>query len=258
MTTKYITAALAVVTGQLLMNPSASATPVQWTGAGSNGHYYEICQANGTNVPPWGGLSWTEANSLAIAAGGYLATITSAHENSFIAALLESSTANRAWLGGSDSATEGTWIWINGSEAGDVFSFTNWNPGEPNNNTQTYVASGGPPNPEGEDFVEMYSSRINNASGRWNDLPNNGTPGIAYVVEYDVAPIPQLRITTPTSSQAALSWPTNADGYALETTFSLPASSWNAVTNVPVVLGNSFSVTIPATNTQQYFRLYHQ
>ena len=92
MKTKCLTAVLAVATGQLLMNPSAIGTPVQWTGAGSNGHYYDISQASGTNVPPYGGLSWTEANSLAIAAGGYLATITSAGENSFIAGLLESST----------------------------------------------------------------------------------------------------------------------------------------------------------------------
>lgn len=166
---------------------NALAVRVQWTiGPGANGHFYEIAQASGTNVPVYGGLSWTEARSLAIGAGGYLATITSAGENSFIAGLLESSAADRGWLGGSDSATEGTFKWIDGPEAGTNFSFTSWNGGEPNNNTQTYIASGGPANPEGEDFAEMYSSRVNNASGKWNDLPNNGTPGIAYVVEYDV------------------------------------------------------------------------
>jgi hypothetical protein len=169
----------------LVVHCTARATPTQWTGPGSNGHFYEIARSNGTNAPVYGGLSWTEAQSLAASAGGYLATITSAGENTFVAGLLESSTADRAWLGGTDSATEGTFKWAGGPEAGNNFTFTSWFPGEPNNNTSTYGASGGPPNPEGEDFAEMYSSRINSASGKWND----GTPGIGYVVEYD-APEP--------------------------------------------------------------------
>jgi hypothetical protein len=34
----------------------------------------------------------------------------------------------------------------------------------------------------------MYSTRIQGTSGQWNDLPNAGTPGIGYVVEYDTYP----------------------------------------------------------------------
>lgn len=175
----------------LSMHSPAGAAPTQWTGAGSNGHYYEIRQAAGTNVPAYGGLSWTEAQSLASGAGGYLGTITSAGENTFIAGLLEVSTADRAWIGGSDAAVEGTYRWTNGPEAGAAFTYTNWNGGEPNNSTATYIASGGPANPEGEDYAEMYSSRIRGATGQWNDLPNNGTPNIAFVVEYDSAPTPE-------------------------------------------------------------------
>ena len=186
-----------------LSSARAQTGPVQWTGPGSNGHYYEIKQATGTNVPAYGGLSWTEANYLATAAGGYLATITSAAENSFVAALLESSPADRAYLGGTDSATEGVFKWAGGPEAGANFSFTSWNSGEPNNSTQTYIASGGPANPEGEDYAEMYSSRINNALGKWNDLPNNGTPGIAFVVEYDAT---AFTVTNPAGPSGLVSW----------------------------------------------------
>ena len=95
---------------------------------------------------------------------------------------------------------------------------------------------------------------------RIEESPESGYNDNTFVVDNFsvVAGLPTLRITVPAPSQAALSWPTNADGFALVTTFSLPASSWNAVTNVPVVLGSSYSVTVPATNAQQYFRLYHQ
>jgi len=36
-----------------------------------------------------------------------------------------------AWLGAQDTATEGTWKWIGGPEAG-TFQFANWREGEPN------------------------------------------------------------------------------------------------------------------------------
>lgn len=88
------------------------------------------------------------------------------------------------------------------------------------------------------------------------------TTALAYGNDYaiddlSVTIVPQLHITTPAPLQAALSWPTNADDFTLETTFSLPAPSWNVVTNERVVLGSQFSVTVPATNSQQYFRLHH-
>jgi hypothetical protein len=99
----------------------------------------------------------------------------------------------------------------------------------------------------------------------FSDGPNfHGAPGSyndnagSLTVSFQIVSEPTLIINKLAPSQATLSWPTNADGFALVTALSLPASSWNAVTNVPVVLGSSFSVTIPATNTQQYFRLYHQ
>ncbi len=76
--------------------------------------------------------------------------------------------------------------------------------------------------------------------------------------DLSVTVVPMLSITTPAPLQAALSWPTNADGFTLETTFSLPALSWDVVTNVQVVFGNLFTVSVPATNAQQFFRLHHR
>ena len=141
------------------------AAPVQWTaGSGGNNHYYEF-------VTP--GTDWTTARTNALASSfagqqGYLATITSAGEQTFLLGL-----ANDGWLGGTDQAVEGEWRWIDGPEAGSLFwtggpsgtasGFTSWNGGEPNNLG-------------GENYLHLQS-------GAWNDFPNS--PALGYFVEYN-------------------------------------------------------------------------
>ena len=59
--------------------------------------------------------------------------------------------------------------------------------------------------------------------------------------------------------QVVLFWPTNAGGYVLQTTTNLVTqSNWNVVTNTPSIMGSSDSVTLPITNTSQFFRLQSQ
>jgi len=137
-----------------------------------NGHVYEYVS---------GDFTWQEAYDDAAAASyngaqGYLATITSSGENSFIQTKL----SGDAWLGASDDSRflgEGNWSWVDGPESGDNFctgdnncvpndgSYVNWAGGEPNN-------SGG-----NENCMETYIT-----NGTWNDLPCSATNG--YVVEY--------------------------------------------------------------------------
>lgn len=130
-----------------------------------NGHYYQFVTAP---------LSW-DAAAAAITTNadgeftfngltGYFATVTSAEENAFIKDKVGTASA---WLGGSDAAVEGTWKWVGGPEAGDILTYSNWNGGEPNN-------SGGT-----EDAIQILSG----STGKWNDLPANGTT-LGYVVEY--------------------------------------------------------------------------
>ena len=52
-----------------------------------------------------------------------------------------------------------------------------------------------------------------------------------------------------------LSWPTFATNYILETTTSLPAASWEVVTNTPTVTAPSRCVQLPLTGPSQFFRL---
>ncbi len=137
-----------------------------------NGHYYEVIHSPN--------ISWDDA--LAAAAGrtfnglnGYLATITSASENTFLYSKLPSD----AWIGASDRDNEGTWVWMSGPEQGQVFSvgsvaqpgaYANWSDNEPNDD-----------NALGEDYAQFYASGGMNP-GRWNDL--NGVAQNYYIVEY--------------------------------------------------------------------------
>ena len=150
--------------------------------------YYEVINSGGP-------YSWTDARAAAKAKTfngltGYLANITSTGEQSFIAGKLTSD----GWIGASDSdllgiagATEGTWRWVDGPEAGLIFwvagtgnvsgganqvstAFSNWNGGEPNDSDARFA-------PVGEDYAYAIGGNF------WNDY-NNLNKNSAYVVEY--------------------------------------------------------------------------
>jgi hypothetical protein len=93
-----------------------------------------------------------------------LATITSADENLFIT---NNFNEDDKWLGGiqppgSSEPDEG-WQWI----TGEIWSYTNWNVGEPNNIN------------EGEDRLHYFDGPV------WNDVnPIHLTNG--YIVEFEV------------------------------------------------------------------------
>ena len=152
-----------------------------------NGHFYEFIEAKD--------ISWNDAKAAAEARTlygmqGYLATITSAAENDFVAAKL----AGNGWIGASDAGAEGVWKWVTGPEAGTQFSsgsnavngqYENWAPGEPND----YKFGGQVP--EGEEYIHFWGDGVN--KGTWNDFPNSVVPGFGlsiagYIVEYGGMP----------------------------------------------------------------------
>lgn len=174
--------ALATVTAVAAF--TAGAAPVQWTVAsGGNGHWYDYVLPASTALT---GFTWNGAFAHAptqtfSGMSGYMATVTSQGEQDFIFANVTNQTA---WLGGNDRDTEGTWMWKNGPEAGQVFyiagagvqpGYSYWNGGEPNN------CCGG------ENDLQI---NWNTGSGQWND---HGTPSSpnnlwGYIVEYSEAP----------------------------------------------------------------------
>jgi len=145
----------------LLSSTSVLAAPTQWAG---NGHWYEL-----VSTPLSFGDAVTEASTRThLGLGGHLVTLTSADENAFVHGLTG---GGAAWLGASDAAVEGEWRWMSGPEAGQLLTYTNWGPGEPNNSGN-------------EDFA-VYNNPW--GGGLWNDRPD---AGIAYIVEYS-APVPE-------------------------------------------------------------------
>ena len=142
-----------------------------------NGHYYEYITSG--SAITWSAAKTAAAARIFFGLQGYLATITTAGENSFCMAKL---VAN-AWIGATDEVTEGSWLWGTGPEAGTRFwitpggavsgSYGNWATGEPNN-------GGNPGMNPGEDYAQI----LNNGTGTWNDSPNSVAGLTGYLVEY--------------------------------------------------------------------------
>jgi prepilin-type N-terminal cleavage/methylation domain-containing protein len=146
-----------------------SSVPTGFT-VGPNGHLYKFV----STIVTWNAANTAAATNVVGGQTGYLATITSAAEQTFVIGLVGGS---RVYLGGSDSAGTGAWRWVGGPEAGTQFwagaaagsavggSYTNW-------------ASGQPDNPGSERCLELYQPFGN----KWNDIGCSGA-WAGYVVE---------------------------------------------------------------------------
>jgi len=177
---------------------------VQWkTSDGGNGHFYKMVAvpeevtwteakrrpiATGGNLVTIAseGITWTEANRRAIAAGGHLVTITSKAENDFVFALVDHPEywermdkgpwMMGPWIGGvqAEGAREpdGGWQWV----TGEPFAFTNWIPGDPNDNCK---ASGA------VNRICFYHGAHRSRSGLWCDAAINSPYNVSYVIEFD-------------------------------------------------------------------------
>ena len=160
------------------------------------GHYYQYIETTTTGS----GLTWTEGQAEANAAGGYLATITSAAEHQFVIDNLNFGSDRVAYVGGSDAASEGTWNWIEGVGAsatttqfwsgGATGSAVNgayapWttNTNEPNNNNPDGVNT-----PYGgEDYLFFYVN-AGFSGATFNDLTGQGDEDYGFIREYDSPP----------------------------------------------------------------------
>lgn len=98
--------------------------------------------------------SWAEASAACVARGGALVTVSSADENAFLLA----AGVTDAWIGYTDAAVEGTFVWASGEGV-----FTSWGMAQPDD-------AGG-----NEDCATFL------ADGTWNDAPCDGKH--AYVCE---------------------------------------------------------------------------
>jgi hypothetical protein len=173
-----------------------------------NDHYYAISSSNNS----WTNQETTAENTSLFGLQGYLATITSSAENSFISVMV----GTDSWIGCSDNftqinqavgyslfanqlASEGEWYWVTGPEKGTkmregnattpnlgpVISgvYQNWRSGEPNDWPQN--TTGGE-----EDYGHMYAGQAD-----WNDFPNSPTSLIPAIFEFGGMPNDVLNST---------------------------------------------------------------
>ena len=129
----------------------------------------EVSQINYYKLFDYVASSWEEAEQYCESLGGHLATITSEEENDYIFQLVRDADFTSAYFGLTDRDVEGTWAWI----TGEPVSYTNWHPGEPNDENST------------EDYA-MYYFKFDD--GTWNDGDFGGKTdkgGIAFICEWD-------------------------------------------------------------------------
>lgn len=115
--------------------------------------------------------SWSEAKAYCESLGGHLITITSENENSFFKELCNTyGEKNSYYIGCTDSATEGEWLWV----TGETMDYTYWNSGEPNNSSS----------------MEHYAEASKATNLCWNDLPDSyySNKGFVCEVEYELLP----------------------------------------------------------------------
>ena len=121
-----------------------------------NGHTYYLLDA----------ATWNDSEAAALALGGHLAKIDDQNENNFVAqrfgpGILDFTHRGGLWIGLTDQAQEGTFVWADGTPLS--VGYTNWfDPSEPSDCL---------PLPGGgclsEDFVHMTWWE----PGGWNDVP---------------------------------------------------------------------------------------
>ena len=144
-----------------------------------NAHTYAITSA---------AMTFAEAKAAAAAVGGYLTTVNTKAENTFLTEKFYAAYGNKAlWIGANDIATEATWIWDNGTTSGDD-NLTDTICNAPSGNCRPSNATwadgsrkwnNGEPNNAGNEDC----ANITRSDGTWNDLRcTNNQYGI---IEFD-------------------------------------------------------------------------
>ncbi|XP_060556957.1 perlucin-like protein [Ruditapes philippinarum] len=100
--------------------------------------------------------TWSDAKEKCRLISGDLVRIESKEENDFIVANIKGSTSG-FWIGLDDTQKENNWQWSSSEGTQSLGKFSNWAPGEPNNDRGDEDC--------GEIFAKM--SKI----GKWNDAP---------------------------------------------------------------------------------------
>ena len=145
--------------------PAAAGAQTMWS---VNRHTYQVVDD---------AVDYMEAAAAAEAAGGYLATMTSAAENAWLTSTFGVDALNIHWFGGyqleGSSEPDGGWRWV----TGEPWSYTNWRDGEPNDS-------------DGEEVLS-FEPNTSSDGATWNDSDADNTLR-GYVIEWDGPSVPVL------------------------------------------------------------------
>lgn len=159
-------------------------------------------------------MTWSAAKTISEIHGGHLVTIGSAEENSF----LYNNVTARTWIGFTDEAEEGKWVWV----TGEPVTYTNWALGEPNNDRN-------------EDYGDIsYSSN----GPKWNDSQGGSSIQLYVVLEFEG--------TSFKSSDMALE---SSDGksFTSVSNITMPAGDYRISAILSAALTGSLDLTQSAT-----------
>jgi hypothetical protein len=160
--------------GSVQVSVSATINPPGFYYNPINGHFYQ---------PVTTGATYTAARAASLLATfkgqrGYLVTITSADENSFI--FVNVPQAN-IWFAATDEVIDGTWVIDAGPEKGTVMKTSN---GQLAGNRPGVYNNWGGGEPNGSNHNEDYAVTNWGGQSTWNDLSNNWNN--PYIIEYGV------------------------------------------------------------------------
>jgi hypothetical protein len=172
--------------------------PVEWTkDEGGNGHFYEAITTHEC-------ITWADAQKYAVSHGGYLATITSPHENLFVFKLVDSpqfwlidnmGDSLGPWLGGicdpSQNPGGEPWQWVNNE---GQFRYTNWSPLHNFETNQKHNA------------LIFYGPGVDNRRPVWNNYPASARL-CGFVVEYNTNPAPVPKYVVPWDKISLVGYP---------------------------------------------------
>ena len=161
-----------IISGLLLCTAgTASATSWIWTDGNDHLHTYTMVR---------GSFTWDQAHD-SLPDGAYLATITTESEQSALVRAL-SGIIGEFWLGGRQNSGPGiapdeNWAW---QDTGETFSWTNWQPGEPNDWGR---------------HDEIHLAAWSRFDWRWNDEHSRSNI-MGYIVETGMAYDPVISLAS--------------------------------------------------------------
>lgn len=155
----------------------------EWTSADGVVHLYDLVDTHGF-------ITWENSNTLANQYGGHLVTLTTAAENNFVFSYFYAAYGGMQgyFLGGyqpnggvfkADEVDPSSgWAWSNG----ELWSYTNWSVGQPDNSAYDGVHS--------ENYLHYFPA-ANAIDSGWDDIENRPNSMYGFIMEREVAPVPE-------------------------------------------------------------------